>query len=197
MARWIVVACVLMGCHHAYVSASYDTTSKVHGPLANLVSAPIAARTTGVAAAEAPVAPSGNSYSLAVGGGVRDFTIELAFHAHEIADKTFALPDPATINGTPHYITGSTSLDMRLTWLRTHHISTNVHVGPAAMLMLDRTTGSVEFGQGFRYGGAVAVSFSKMIAYVDLYRTGILFADGPATGFSDVSGVAFGLAYQK
>src|SRR5689334_17724440 len=145
MARWLALACMLGGCR-TYIAAGYDTTAKVHGPLANLVAAPVAARTISAAAPAPAPAPSGDNVSLAVGGGARDFTIELGLHVHDVTSQTFALPDPATLAGTPHYMTTSTSLDMRWTWLRTHHVAAHLHVGPAAALLVDRSSGATSLG---------------------------------------------------
>lgn len=195
MARWLALACVLGGCH-PYIAAGLDATGKAHGPLANVMSTPVAtARTTSAAEAPTP-APSGNSYSLAVGGGSKDFTIEGGFHVHDVAQGTFALPDPATIAGTPHYAMGSASLDFRWSWLRFKHWSTNVHAGPAVGLVLDCTSGAASVAEGFRYGAGLAVSLSKFSVFGDVYRTGFVFDGGPADGFSDLTGVTVGLAFQ-
>lgn len=173
-----------------------DATGKAHGPLGNVIGAPVAtARTT--SAAEAPAAPpGGNSYSLAIGGGSKDVTVEVGLHVHDVAQGTFALPDPATIAGTPHYATGSGSVDFRWSWLRFSHWSTNIHAGPAVGVLLDRTSGAASVGEGFRYGAGLAVSLSKFSVFGDLYRTGFVFDGGPADGFSDLTGVTVGLAFQ-
>lgn len=164
MVRWLVLALFVMGCR-PYIAAGYDASAHVNGPLATMMSA----RTTG-------------SYSVAVGGGARDFTVQLAAQQHDAGAQEVA---------------PSSSLDLAWTWLRLPHVSTNVHGGGAAMLLVDRMTGEHAVGQGFRYGAAVDIEASVFHVIVDYYRAGFLFGDGPATGFSDMTGVMVGLMVRR
>ncbi|HUJ58970.1 MAG TPA: hypothetical protein VLX92_10770 [Kofleriaceae bacterium] len=171
--RLAVVAWLLVGCH-PYIAAGYDPSAAVHGPLATTMTA-----------------PSAQSYDAAIGGGARDFTVELGLHAHEVSSQSFALPS-ATMTG-PRYLTSSASFDVTWTWLRWHHLSSGLHAGPAAMMLLDRTTGAVDWGKGVRYGARVGVTFSIVTAFVDFSRTAVGFDGGVAQGFSDVTGLMVGL----
>ncbi|MGE5183279.1 MAG: hypothetical protein ACM31C_14515 [Acidobacteriota bacterium] len=167
----------------------------MRGPLAAALNQPMPqARTAALApvggsTTAAPAATS--SYSVAVGGGARDFTVALALHAHNYPAGGYGAA------AGPETVASSSSLDLAWTWLRFRHVSTNVHAGGAGMLLVDRATGDHAMGEGFRYGAALAVNASIVTAFVDYYRVGVVFGGGPATGFSELSGVMLGLMIRQ
>lgn len=163
MVRVVVLALLVTGCR-PYISAGYDASAHVNGPLAGMMQG------------------STPSYSVAVGGGARDFTVQLAAQKRDAG---------------PQEVAPSSSLDLAWTWLRFRHVSTNVHAGGAGMLLVDRMTGEHAFGEGFRYGAALDLQASIVHVIVDYYRVGVVFGDGPATGFSDMTGVMLGVMVRQ
>ena len=160
------------------VTAGLDAAATVHGPLASLVSAHRDAR----------------NYAFGVGGGARDFTLELGVQPlATAAPSVMPAARPADAATTPRYLATTSSLDMRWTPMRFHVLSINLHAGPALGVLADRTSGTVHFAQGFRTGAGIELSFNRVSAFVDVYRGGLVFADGPATGTSQLVGVTIGV----
>lgn len=160
------------------VTAGYDTTTTVRGPLAPFISA----------------RPDARNYAFGVGGGARDFTIEIGVQPRAAADALISpAAQPSAGGTTPRYLISSGSLDLRWTPLRYRMLSANLHVGPAIGGMVDRTSGDVSVAQGFRSGTGVALSWKRMTAFVDYYYGALIFADGPAAGTSHMSGITVGV----
>jgi hypothetical protein len=197
MVRVALVMLVMAACH-PYVSAGTDVVWHVRGPLATALNQTVVARSTSTAA-EAP-APAGGSYSLGFGMGARDFTIGLGLHVTDVTNDSFSIPNAATTAAyanSPHYVTGSGSLDLAWTWLRIKMVSTSLHVGPSYGLLVDRATGDRTYAPGVRYGGGLGVQLSIFTAYVDLYRDASAFRDGPASGFNSTSGMTIGIQLRR
>jgi hypothetical protein len=96
--------------------------------------------------------------------------------------------------GSPHYLTASGSLAFRWTPIRISHFAASAHVGPDDMMIVDRTSGSQSFGQGVRYGGTLTLNTPVVSGFVDYYRSSIVFMDGPAVGYNEITGVMVGLS---
>jgi len=202
MLRWLVLATALMGCH-PFVAAGYDMSTRVGGPLSSVVAAPAtpAARSTTTTPA-APLPPtSGATYAFAFGGGSKNFAIEAGLQAQNVSSASFSLPSVNGVEqgtivdpGTPHYITVTSNLLMRVTLLRTRFFSTNLYVGPGGALVFDRTTANRAWGEDLRYGVGVSANLKWFAAFADVSRTVVMFADGPATGTSTIDGIMVGLA---
>ena len=150
-----------------YIAASYDTAPKVTGPVAP------ATPTARAPDAQSIVPPNTHNYSLEVGGGARDFTIDLGLHLHDVGGD----------------YAGSSSLDFAVTPLRLGRLSARGHVGPALFAIIDPATGAHSVAQGFRYGVGGAVTYGRVGIYADWSRTGLV----GDTGFGALSGVSIGL----
>jgi hypothetical protein len=168
----LLVALVLPACNPT-LTAGYDATSVVRGPLANVVS----------------TRPDAGNYAFGIGGGARNFTIELGVEPRASAE---AQPAPA-FEPAPRYLTTMASLDMRWTLMRFHALSLNLHAGPAVGVLDERTSGAMQLGEGFRTGGGIVLALGHVNAFVDLYRSGLVFSDGPAAGTSILTGVTVGV----
>ncbi len=196
MVRLVLV--LMVAACRPYVSAGTDVAWHVRGPLATALNQTVAARST-AATADAPP-PPGGSYSLGIGFGARDFTIGIGLHATDVTGESFSIPNAATLaayGNTPHYVTGSGSLDVAWTWLRIKMFSTSLHVGPSYGMLVDRATGDRSYAPGVRYGGAVALQLSIFTAFVDVYRDAVAFEDGPASGFNSTSGMTIGIQLRR
>jgi len=195
-------AAIALSACHPYIAGGYDPAASIHGPLAQVATAPIAtARSTSIAAAapaDSASTSAGDSYSLAIGAGVRAFTVEVGVHAHGLTSGALTIPDANSQQpGMAHYLTASSSLDLHWHWLQWRRFSTDLHAGPAAGLLLDRMSGEKSWAQGFRYGTGVDFRLSPAIVFVDVYRTGLTFSGGPAIGYSDITGITIGLALRE
>ncbi len=175
-----VLLTALLGAAGCYptVTAGYDTTSTVRGPLAPFVS----------------TRPDARNYAFGVGGGARDFTLEVGVQPRAAADALVSPAAQPSARGTaPRYLISSGSLDLRWTAIRYHMLSANLHIGPAVGGMVDRARGDFAFAQGFRSGTGVALSWRRITAFVDYYYGALAFSDGPAAGTSHMSGITVGV----
>ncbi len=201
MLRWLVLATALTGCH-PFVAAGYDMSTRVGGPLSSVVAAPATPAARSTTAPTAPLPPaSGSTYSLAVGGGAKNFSVEAGLQAQNVSSASFSLPsingvEQGTIvdPGTPHYITATSDLLVRYTPLRFKYFSTNVYAGPGGALVFDRTSGNRSWGEEVRFGVGISTNLKWFAAFADVSRTVVVFADGPATGTSTIDGIMVGLA---
>jgi hypothetical protein len=187
--RALLLVIVVAACHPTF-SVGYDARPRVTGPLAGLRGQTVAPRTA-LVGAEPTVSPEpGGNYSLAIGGGAKDFTISAALHAHDASGSTVSLPAA----GSPYYLDASANLDFSWSFLRWKMFSTNIHAGPTRNLLLDRSTGERSWGNGVRYGGGAALSVKFMTVFADYYNEAVAFNDGAAQGVSVISGVMVGVA---
>ncbi len=187
MVRVLVIAAVLAGCHPK-LSAGYDATAHVRGPLANLQSIPRVAALTGVEGS-AP-APEGRTINAGLSFGDTIFQIGIGMRANNIAKSTL---DP--MHG-PQYVSAAASLDFRYTWVRIKNFSTNLVLAPTRTLLVDSASASYTWGSGIRYGAGLLVKLSAFGIYADAYQEKIVFSEGPAFGNSTRTGVSLGLAFQ-
>lgn len=188
----LLVVVGAVGCT-PYVSAGYDTNSSLRGPIKNMVTQPAASARQ----EDAPPVEDTRSYSFAFGAafGPR-MGIELGAHLHDVNAASFSLPTIEQMGvdpNSPRYLLGSTSLDVRYRWLLTRYVTSDVHIGPAAGLLVDRGLLDYQVGDGFRFGATVGVKLGKVSAFADLYETEMVFADGDAKGVSGLTGVTFGI----
>lgn len=192
MKLMLVVALAVVGCT-PYVSAGYDTNSSLRGPIKNMVTQPAASARQ----ENAPPVEDTRSYSFAFGAafGPR-IGIELGAHLHDVNGASFSLPTIEEMGvdpNSPRYLLGSTSLDIRYRWLLTRYVTADIHLGPAAGLLVDRGLLDYQVGDGFRFGATFGVKLGMVSAFADLYETEMVFADGDAKGVSGLTGVTFGI----
>lgn len=192
---------VLVACH-PYATGGVEMSTKISGPLANLRAQPVASArpVTALGAGEtAPVdtTPSApHTYSIAIGTApVRDFHIELGFHAHELSSDALDMSggDSPSYLASPRYLTETTSLDFQWIFLRLHGVTSYIHVGPAAGVVVDKSDGAATFGQALRFGGGIAYDVSIVRVYVDASQTELLMTSGPAAGVNQLSGITVGV----
>jgi hypothetical protein len=176
-----------------HMSAGYDTTTKLSGPLSNMVSQPAAAARQDVATV-APVVEQ-KSYSFSVGGGNRRFGIDTSLHLHDVNGQSFDLPTATGVAPeSPRYLLTTLSLDFRLGLLLLPHLDTSAHFGPATGVVIDRTDGTHAYADGFRVGGTASVWWGHLATFVDVYQTTMVFTSGPAEGTSRMTGFTVGIA---
>jgi hypothetical protein len=183
---------------HPYVTGGYELTTKVTGPLAAMVTQPIASARSGTAADTAPIDPATttpHTYSFAIGTApARDFHVELGLHAHDVSSASFAHdPSSAAYLASPRYLTGTTSLDFAWTFLRTRHVGLYMHVGPAAGAVIDKSDGTTAYGQAVRFGGGLAIDAGFLRVFVDASQTDLMLTTGAAMGVNQLSGITVGL----
>jgi hypothetical protein len=188
----VLVVVAAAGCT-PYVSAGYDTNSSLRGPIKNMVTMPAASARQ----EDAPPVDNTHSYSFAVGAGFGErMGLELGTHLHDVNGSSFSMPsvenrgvDP----NSPRYLLGSISLDTRYRWLALKHVTSDLHIGPSAGLLVDRGMADYQFGNGMRFGATVGIRFGKVSAFADVYETEMVFNDGDAKGVSGLTGVTFGI----
>lgn len=184
----VVVALALAACHPK-LSAGYDASAHVRGPLANLSSIPRIAGFTGETEGTNP-APEGRTANLGLAFGDRNFQVGIGMRANNIAKSTLDVA-----NG-PQYLSAAASLDFRYSWIHIGPVSTNLVLAPTRTLLVDSANGSYSWGSGLRYGSGVLVKASVFGIYADVYQEKIYFSEGPAFGGSTRTGVSVGLAFQ-
>ena len=176
-----------------HMSAGYDTTTKLSGPLANMVSQPASAARQD-AATVAPVVEQ-KSYSFSIGGGNRRFGIDTALHLHDVTGQTFDLPTAAGVAPeSPRYLLTTLSLDFKVGLLLLPHFDASGHFGPAGGFVIDRTDGSHAYADGFRFGATASLWWGHLATFVDVYQTTMVFTTGPAQGTSRMNGFTVGIA---
>jgi len=197
--RWAVLA-FLVGCH-PYVSGGYEMSSKLAGPIANVMAQPVAsargttsALTDGTTTLDTTQAPA-RTYSLAIGSApARDFHIELGLHAHDISSDSLEMsPSSSAYLASPRYVTATSSLDFQWFFLRSHHVATYIHVGPAFGAILDKSDGSRSFGQAVRFGGGIQVDLPVVRVFLDASQTELMMTSGPAAGVNELAGITLGI----
>jgi hypothetical protein len=170
---WLAALYVLAACH-PQLAAGYETSSHVSGPLNNMV-APVA-RQPGASDATAPA----RSVSMWIGGGGRYASIDAGLHLHDIDSQTAML--------------ATASVDCRFMIPFYNHIAFGGHIGPAAGMVVDRTSGEDAFGQGVRFGGLVSANVGAFGVFADVYETEMVFLSGAAKGNSTLTGLIVGVA---
>lgn len=187
MRRALLLSLLLAACHPR-LSAGYDTSAHVRGPLANLQSIPRVAAFTGIEGTTP--APEGRTVNAGLSFGDRVFQIGLGLRANNIAKSTL------DVTNGPQYLSAAASLDFRYTWVRIKNFSTNVVLAPTRTLLVDSASAAYTWGSGVRYGGGVVFSLSAFGIYADAYQEKIVFGEGPAYGNSTRTGLSVGLAFQ-
>ncbi|MEO8548415.1 MAG: hypothetical protein ABI678_00505 [Kofleriaceae bacterium] len=191
---------LLVGCH-PYVSGGYEMSSKISGPLATMRQQPVASARPVTALTAGETAPVDTTptvprtYSIAIGTApAKEFHVELGLHAHDVSgDSLNTSTSTPGFLASPRYLTGTTSLDFVWIFLRSHRVSSYIHVGPAAGMIVDKSDGSVSFGQAVRFGGGLALDLPVVRIFIDASQTELLMTSGPATGVNELAGIMVGL----
>ncbi len=200
MHRIALLAALTTGCG-AYMTAGIDSSYKVSGGLAQPMKQTVtadarvakAAAAAGIATSSTAQPTAGNTYSLGIGWGVRDFSIGIGLQAHDVDKSTFSFSDTRS----PLYATGTGSIDVTWTPLRWRMLSTFIHAGPTVGVLVDRATGSYDLGKGVKFGAGIAISLSVATAFIDLYQTELGFSQGPAQGMSELTGATIGIGFNR
>jgi len=188
--RWLLV--VLAACH-PYLSGGVEMGSHASGPLAGMMSEPVASARTDSTVPAAPTNP--HTYALALGFGGRDFGFEVGLHANQVSGASLTMPSGSdSYLASPRYLATTGSLDFRWSWLRVHRLSSYIHFGPTSGCVLDKSDGSTAWGEGVRYGAGIAYELPVVRLFVDASRTDLSLATGPGAGISSMSGVTLGVA---
>ena len=196
--RFVVVACLLAGCH-PYIAGGVAPAWKMKGALASAVSEPIA-RTTAATTSMTPTTSSapGNAYEVEAGSSYYDFFLGVNVQAHNLTAASLPVfAGGSMADGTPHYLNAIATLDIAWAWLHWKWVSSYIHAGPGEAILYDRSGNANHWGFGYRYGAGAAASWSRLSIYADLYKTGLVFGDGPATGYSSASGLTVGIAFHR
>jgi len=185
----VVVAALALSACHPKISAGYDASASVRGPLANLSSIPRIAGFTGDAQDGTP-APEGRTANLGLAFGDRNFQVGVGLRANNIAKSTLDVA-----NG-PQYVSAAASLDFRYSWIHIGPFSTSIVLAPTRTILVDSANGSYSWGNGLRYGSGAMLKYSAFGIYADLYQEKIVFGEGPAFGDSTRTGLTVGLTFQ-
>ncbi len=185
----VVVAALALSACHPKLSAGYDASAHVRGPLANLSTIPRIAGFTGDLEGATP-APEGRTANLGLAFGDRNFQIGIGVRANNIAKSTLDVA-----NG-PQFLSAAASLDFRYSWVHIGPFSTNIVLAPTRTVLVDSANATYSWGNGLRYGTGMMVKLSVFGLYADLYQEKIVFGEGPAFGNSTRTGVSVGLAFQ-
>jgi hypothetical protein len=190
--RLVALVVFIVGCT-PYVSAGYDTTASLRGPIKNMVTMPAATARQETA----PPIENTRSYSFAFGAAFGERVgIEVGGHLHDVNADSFSLPSAANMGvdpQSPRYLLASTSLDLRYRWLASRYLTSELHVGPAAGILVDRGIFDYHVGDGVRFGATVGIRLGKVSAFADFYETDMVFADGDAKGVSNLTGITLGI----
>ncbi|MEO7094328.1 MAG: hypothetical protein ABI175_13820 [Polyangiales bacterium] len=185
----LVLAALVLGACHPKLSAGYDASAHVRGPLANLSTIPRIAGFTGDTEGTTP-APEGRTVNAGLAFGDRNFQFGIGLRANNIAKSTLDVA-----NG-PQYLSAAASLDFRYTWVHIKNFSTNLVLAPTRTVLVDSANKSYSWGNGLRYGAGMMFQVSVFGLYADLYQEKIVFGEGPAFGDSTRTGVSLGLSFQ-
>lgn len=191
--KLLVIAMVMFAGCTPYASVGYDTRASLRGPIKNMVTMPAASARQ----ENAPPIEDTHSYSFAVGAGFgKRIGVELGAHLHDVNGDSFSLPSLEHLGvdpNSPRYLFASASLDLRYRWLAMKYLTADVHLGPAAGMLVDRGMLDFQIGNGVRFGATVGVKLGPVSAFADVYETEMVFADGDAKGVSGLTGVTFGI----
>ena len=187
MTRALVLVLLFAACHPR-LSAGYDTSAHVRGPLASLQSIPRVAAFSGIEGTTP--AAEGRTVNAGLSFGDRVFQLGIGLRANNIAKSTL------DVTNGPQYVSAAASLDFRYTWVRIKNFSTNVVFAPTRTLLVDSSNASYTWGSGVRYGAGVVLALSAFGVYADAYQEKIVFGEGPAYGNSTRTGLSVGLAFQ-
>jgi hypothetical protein len=192
MKKLLVAVALVLGCT-PYVSAGYDTTASLRGPIKNVVTMPAATARQETA----PPIENTRSYSFAFGAAFGERVgVEIGGHLHDVNADSFSLPSSEYMGvdpQSPRYLLASTSLDLRYRWLASRYLTSELHLGPAAGLLVDRGVFDYQVGDGVRFGATVGIKLGKLSAFADFYETDMVFADGDAKGVSSLTGITLGI----
>jgi hypothetical protein len=183
----VAIVVVLAACH-PYLTAGYAQGTTIRGPLSGVMDAQMPLARTAVAAAPAP-APGSTpaTYTVGVGFGARDFSIELGAQAHDVSGATFSMAGS-------RYAMATASIDLGWTWLNLSHFQSRLHLGPADGLVIDKISGDRTWAQGVRYGAGIEFRLGAAGAFLDVTRTDLEVVDGPAMGANALTNVIAGIA---
>lgn len=185
----VVVAALVLAACHPKISAGYDASAHVRGPLANLSTIPRIAGFTGDTVGTNP-APEGRTANVGLAFGDRNFQVGIGVRANNIAKSTLDVA-----NG-PQYLSAAASLDFRYSWVHIGPFSTNIVLAPTRTMLVDSANATYSWGNGLRYGTGALLKYSAFGIYADLYQEKIVFGEGPAFGNSTRTGITVGLAIQ-
>lgn len=187
--KLLAVTAVLTGCVPT-LSAGYDASSSVKGPIRGLLNQPVAT----ARGENAPPVENTRSYAFAAGLRSRVLGIEAGVQLYDVKGASFSVPteyDPTS----PRFLITTASLDVRARVLKTKYFATDMHIGPAGGFLVDRGAGATQVGQGFRVGIGFAATLGPLNTFADLYVIDMAFrGDGPAAGTSSMTGLTLGVA---
>lgn len=196
--RLVVLACLLAGCH-PYVAAGVSPTWKTTGPLAATSNVSTTSRTAAQSgASDASVAPgTGNSYELELGSSWHTLSVGVNAQVHDVTGQSLkALAYNSQDPNTPRFVNATASLEVAWNWLHYSVITSYIHAGPARSYLYDRE-GESNWGFGYRMGAGLSAGLGPLSVYADLHKTGIMFDQGPADGYSSTMGLSVGVAINR
>lgn len=178
----LAVLVVLTGCH---LRAGLDAASRTNGPLHAVLQQSTVSRDDGVI--NLPPA-NGRNYALEAGFGTSTITFNGLLAVHDVTSTSFT-PGAGTLAAT---IGGN----IRWQVLRWKGLSPTIAVGPGRMMLLDRSSGTRQWGNMLRFGTGVQYKLGAIAVYGDIYREIAAFSGGAAQGTTTLDGITFGLALQ-
>lgn len=173
--------CVLPACH---VRAGYDAASSINGPLHMLQAQSTVNRSDGVTNLPSE---GGHNYTLEAGFGTSTITVNGVIAAHDVTSNSF----------TPGsgYLATTFAANVRWNILDWHGLEPSLSGGPGRMMLLDRQSGDMQWGNALRIGAGAQYKLGPVALYADVYREIVAFGDSSAAaGNTTLDGVTIGLA---
>lgn len=128
----------------------------------------------------------GRNYNLEAGFGTKSLTVNSLLAVHDVNGGSFT---PS--NG---YLSSTVGVNARWNVLDWHGLQPSIVAGPNRVMLLDRNSGEMTWGNSLRFGGGVQYRLGPVAVYGDAYREIISFSGGPAQGTTTLDGVTVGLA---
>jgi hypothetical protein len=181
--RFLVAAAAvtasLTGCH---LRAGFDAASHTNGPLHTLM----ASSSTSSSGVTNLPQQGGNNYALEAGFGTSTLTVNGVLAMHDVTSTSFT-------EGSG-YLATTFGANVRWNILDWHGLSPSIAGGPARMLLVDRSSGSTQWGNALRVSAGAQYKLGPIAIYGDLYREIVAFGDGAAQGNTTLDGFTVGLA---
>jgi hypothetical protein len=130
----------------------------------------------------------GHNYALEAGFGNHILTFNSVLAVHDVTSTSFT--------AGAGYLTTTVGADVRWAMFRWKGLSPSLAVGPARVMLLDRTTGDRTWGNALRFGVGAQYRLGPIAIYGDLYREVVAFSGGAAQGTTTLDGITFGLALE-
>lgn len=166
------------------VRAGMDAAASINGPLHALQAQSTVNRSDGVT--NLPT-ENGRNYTVEAGFGTSKISVNAVVAVHDVTSSSF----------TPGagYLATTFAANVRWNILDWHGIEPSIAAGPGRMMLLDRQSGDMQWGNALRFGGGAQYKLGPVAIYADLYREIVAFGDSSsAAGNTTLDGITVGVA---